>query len=283
MMIGGREAAAKARPTAEAILTRVRRMLTAAGLADFRRTSIEVLGAEDTYGPHARAGGTREVILKVAVHHDARDGCELFSREFLPSATSMAQGITGFSGGRPSVTPLVRLFSCLVDKADVPVTVATGGTETPIALRIEGPAVPPPAPAADAAEGMVPTAPMASVPLIALAYGRSGDKGDDANIGVISRRPEFVPVLRAALTAEAVKAHLAHLVAGQVERYELPGINGFNFLLHQALGGGGVASLRHDPQGKAFAQMLMDLPIALPEAWLQPGGLLAGAERIAAA
>jgi hypothetical protein len=120
---------------------------------------------------------------------------------------------------------------------------------------------------------------LTQVPLIALAYGRSGDKGDDANIGVVARQPAFVPVLRAALTADVVKAYFAHLVAGAVERYELPGIGGFNFMLRRALGGGGVASLRHDPQGKAFAQMLMDLPVEVPAAWLAPGGLLAGAER----
>jgi len=285
MMIGGRDAVAKARRTAEAIFARVRRMLAAADLADFRRTSVEVLGAEDTYGPHARAGGSREVILKVAVHHDVRDGAELFSREFLPSATSMAQGITGFAGGRPKVTPLIRLFSCLVDKAQVPVTLAIGDGETPVAEpspreRGEGwvrgaSSAQYPSPEASAAADPSPSPCFARVPpsprkrgedncgatcrsLLSPSaadrarYGRSGDKGDDANIGVIARRAEFVPALRAALTAEAVKTYLAHLVAGAVERYELPGINGFNFVLRRALDGGGVASLRHDPQGQGL-------------------------------
>jgi hypothetical protein len=105
------------------------------------------------------------------------------------------------------------------------------------------------------------------VPLIALAYGRSGDKGDSANIGVLARKPEFVPLLRAQLTAAAVREYLAHFVRGQVERFEIPGLQGFNFLLHEALGGGGMASLRYDPQGKMLAQILMDFPLEVPEQW----------------
>jgi hypothetical protein len=103
-----------------------------------------------------------------------------------------------------------------------------------------------------------------TVPLLTLAYGRSGDKGDSANIGVLARRPEYVPLLREQLTAAAVKQYLAHFVKGKAERFELPGLHGFNFLLHEALGGGGMASLRYDPQGKMLAQILMDFPIVVP-------------------
>jgi hypothetical protein len=99
-----------------------------------------------------------------------------------------------------------------------------------------------------------------------LAVGRSGDKGNAANIGIIARRPEFLPWLRKTLTADAVLAFFAHTGVTRVERFELPGIQALNFLLHNALGGGGVASLRIDPQGKAFAQMLMDHPVAVPHA-----------------
>jgi hypothetical protein len=273
MMIGGRDAGAKAHRTAQAILARARRMVAARGLADFRRTSVEVLGAEDTYGANARATAAREVILKVAVHSDDRDAAEIFSREFLPSATAMAQGITGFAAGRPKVAPLVRLFSFLVDKRQVRQTVMFDDAETEVAPFIaneEGGTVG----KAAGTVAQLPPGARATVPLIALAYGRSGDKGDNANIGILARRPEFVPALAAALTADAVKTYFAHVVTGKVERFPLPGLDGFNFLLHGALDGGGVASLRHDPQGKAFAQMLLDIPVQVPAAWVQPGGLL---------
>jgi hypothetical protein len=277
MMIGGVEAVAKAEAVAAAILKRTRRLFTERGLADYRRTHVEVLGAEANWGAQARRRDTREVILKVAVHHDDKKALELFGRECIPPATSMAQGITGFSGGRPSPTPLVRLFSCLVPKAAVrtevdgvaflnpspasgrgcPVGVGegVGAADEASALR----AALSPAPLPLAGEGIK------TVPLIDLAYGRSGDKGDAANIGILARRPEDLPLLREQLTAEAVHRYLAHVVEGSVTRYEWPGLNGFNFLLTEALGGGGMASLRHDPQGKMLAQVLMDFPLRVPD------------------
>lgn len=275
LMIGGREAGLKARKTGEALLAMCRRLLQARGLPDYLKTSVEVLGAGDTYGPEAFNGAAREVILKVAVHHQTKEGADILAREFLTSATGMAQGITGFAGGRPKVQPVVRLFSCLVDKTRAKPTVLFGDNEIPVEIPTAGqdfaPAAAPP-PAVDPA----PPGGTVRVPLIALAYGRSGDKGDIANIGVLARRPDFVAPIRASLTAEAVRGYFAHLLTGGVERFELPGLHGFNFMLHGALDGGGTASLRHDPQGKAYAQMLMDFAVPVPEAWVQPGGVLAG-------
>jgi hypothetical protein len=281
MMIGGPDAAARAEGTAQAILRRTRTLFGQRKLADYLRTDIEILGAESNWGANARAGGTREVVLKLAVHHADKNALEIFSREFIPSATSMAQGITGFAGGRPNVTPLVRLFSCLVPKDSVSISAELDGA--PIALLLTPSPFPggrgelepsPPRPEEvplgrrGQGEGRTPDNATAgktvTVPLIALAYGRSGDKGDSANIGVLARRPEFVPLLRAQLTAEAVKNYLAHFVKGKAERYELPGLHGFNFLLAEALGGGGMASMRYDPQGKMLAQILMDFPVSVP-------------------
>ncbi|MGB0956770.1 MAG: AtuA-related protein, partial [Panacagrimonas sp.] len=79
-----------------------------------------------------------------------------------------------------------------------------------------------------------------------------------------ARQPEYLPWIRAALTEQAVAQWFAHLAQGPVHRYEWPGLNGLNFLLERALGGGGIASLRIDPQGKAYAQMLLDFPIPVP-------------------
>jgi hypothetical protein len=186
----------------------------------------------------------------------------------------MAQGLTGFAGGRPEPQAVIRLFSFLADKADVPVTVSFGDSTIDIL-----PFLPNAAPAEKAPRSVVEPEQVpgetTEVPLIALAHGRSGDKGDSANIGVLARRPEFVPVLRRQLTDDAVRAYFAHFVKGEVERFEWPGLDGFNFLLHQALGGGGVSSLRHDPQGKALAQVLMDFAVSVPVAWVAPGGPLA--------
>src|ERR1700692_4239978 len=88
------------------------------------------------------------------------------------------------------------------------------------------------------------------IPHSQIAHTRSGDKGDTCNIGVIAYRQGDYPVLVRQVTAERVKLHFGELVKGNVERYELPNLGALNFLLHEALGGGGTVSLRTDAQGK---------------------------------
>jgi Acyclic terpene utilisation family protein AtuA len=277
LLIVGAEATERAERVAEAILRRSRRLLQEAGFADYRATSVEVLGAESLYGPHARTRATREVILKIAVAHGAEAALELFAREIYPAATSMAQGISGFAGGRPAVQPVVRLASCLAPKSAVEVSIEFEGRvlQVPAAAAVAV-AAPPVVPAEHAGRPQF-FGEMVTVPLRRLAHGRSGDKGDIANIGVLARRPEFMGVLEPALSAAAVRSYLAHLIDGEVVRHAWPGLNGWNFVLERALGGGGIASLRYDPQGKSYAQLLMDYPVPVPRAWLERGGLLAEA------
>lgn len=97
-----------------------------------------------------------------------------------------------------------------------------------------------------------------------IAHTRSGDKGDTCNIGVIAYEQRHYPVLASQVTAERVKHHFGGLVKGEVERFELPNLGALNFLLHQALGGGGTVSLRTDAQGKTFGAGLLSLEIELP-------------------
>lgn len=274
MMIGGVEARRKGERVAAAILTRTRRLFTESALPDYREVSIEILGAESTYGPHARSADTREVVVKIGVAHGDKRALEIFAREIFPAATAMAQGLTGFAGGRPNVQPVIRLYSCLVPKARVAIEVLLGEARYALAPPAGGGVCD--THAQDDAGGVAPAEDGVRVPLRRLAHGRSGDKGDRANIGVLARHADFLPLLRHALTGEVVAAWFAHLAAGPVTRYAWPGLDGFNFVLERALGGGGVASLRHDPQGKAYAQMLLDLPIVVPAAWLAKDGILHG-------
>ena len=273
LTIIGREARAKAERTADAILTRVRQIFRARNLADFSATDIEVLGAEAAYGPHSRALDAREVVLKLAVAHPDKAALEIFGREVSPAGTSWAPGTTGFSG-RPRAQPKVAMFSFLAPKE----TAMPRLTVDEQALAFDAPntgALPKPALAATYGNDLpqVPEGARIAVPLIALAYARSGDKGDSANIGVIARRPEFIALIREEVTPARVKDYFAPLVGGTVERFDVPGIGAFNFLLTQALGGGGMASLRNDPFGKGFAQILLDLPVPTPEAWVEEFGL----------
>jgi len=105
---------------------------------------------------------------------------------------------------------------------------------------------------------------MPKVQLVHLAHTRSGDKGDTANVGVIAYDPAHFELLKEALTPEAVKAHYGPLVKGRVERFELPNLHALNFLLHEALGGGGTMSLMTDAQGKVFSTSLLRMEIEVP-------------------
>ena len=265
VFVAGRDAVLKAERLGEDIRARAARVLERGGFARLRAHHVEVLGAESTYGPHSRARGSREVILKVAMHHDQREALESVVRE-IPSFGLAVPGSSGGGAGLARPTPLVRLESFFVPRERVAVSVTVNGEPTPYSPAPGPPGfdderIPPPV------EPFAVDDPV-EVPLVVIAHARSGDKGPDANIGVRARHPDFLPLLRHQLDAEAVAAWMAHRIAGRVERYELPGIHALNFVLRDALGGGGVASLRFDPQGKAYAQQLLDLPVRIPAVWL---------------
>jgi hypothetical protein len=265
LVVAGERAAQKARRTGEALLTRMQRMLAEQQLPAFTETRIEVVGAEDMFGAIARPDA-REVVLKLAARAPSKASLELFAREFAPAGTSMSPGTTGFGGGRPTPSPVIRLFSFLIPKRSVPVEIDVDGTRHVVAIPVEGGfdahALPP---ARVHADGAAPPATARTVPLIALAHGRSGDKGDKANIGIVARRPEWLPGLSAWLTPERVAAHFAHNGPSRVERFDLPGFDAMNFLLHDVLGGGGMASLRTDNLAKCYAQVLLQMDVPAPE------------------
>lgn len=103
------------------------------------------------------------------------------------------------------------------------------------------------------------------VQLFALAHGRSGDKGDTVNVGIIARKPEYYEVLKTELTPERVKTHFGSMVKGKVERFEMPNIGALNFLLYESLGGGGTLSLQLDAQGKTYAAALLRMEVEVSD------------------
>ncbi|HEX8454683.1 MAG TPA: hypothetical protein VF647_21565 [Longimicrobium sp.] len=113
---------------------------------------------------------------------------------------------------------------------------------------------------------------MPRIQLVHLAHARSGDKGDTANVGLIALRPEFYPHLVREVTPERVKEHFAGIVHGGVERFELPNLEALNFLLHNALGGGGTVSLKTDAQGKVLSTALLRMEIEVPDEVAQAAG-----------
>jgi len=110
---------------------------------------------------------------------------------------------------------------------------------------------------------------MARVNLETVAYGRSGDKGDASNVGLVACTAGIYEWMRSAITPEWVAEKLAGIVKGPVERYEIPGLLALNFILHDSLGGGGTASLLTDAQGKTHAQALLRCVVEVPDELLR--------------
>lgn len=106
---------------------------------------------------------------------------------------------------------------------------------------------------------------MKKVHLLKIAHGRSGDKGNGSNVGIIARHPKIYPFLKETLTETRVKEHMKHICKGSVERYELPNISALNFILNESLGGGGTVSLKLDAQGKTHASTLLRMEVDVPE------------------
>lgn len=270
-MVVGDRAAIKANRHGQAVLDKTARMLAARQQPPFSRTELQIIGAEGLFGDFANPAldVSREVVLRLCIQHPLAQSADLFSREFIGAALSMAPGLTLLSPGRPKVSPVVRLYSFLLDRNAVEVKVEVDGIA--VAYDTSGivTAEPPPA-ETSGADAAMPAGERAGelveVALRQLAVARSGDKGDKANIGVIARDPAYLDAIRAGLSTGAVAARFSHLSTGRIERFDLPGIHAINFLLHDALGGGGAASIRLDPQAKTFAQILLDTPIALDKA-----------------
>ncbi|CAA0091246.1 Uncharacterised protein [BD1-7 clade bacterium] len=261
-LIGGRDAVDKGKVVADAILSRVNRMYIALGMPTFNQCNVEILGSECTYGEHARMQANREVVVKIAVRHDDRKALGLFSREIAQAATGMTPGMTGLVGGRPKASPCIRLFSFLhpKDRVTANLTIDDQTRVCDIPIDTTEPQSHPNTVADTTDKISVDTV---TVPLIYLAVARSGDKGDNVNVGVKARNPDYLPWLERALAPTRVSDYMKHLLDknSRVTVYRLPGLDAFNILMENALGGGGIASLRIDPQGKAVAQQLLDMPV----------------------
>ena len=260
----GIEAAQKAQAFSEAVFKRARRTLKMLNAPEFTETSVEILGAGSQFGEDPAQSDAREVFLKVAAKHKTPLEGGVLLKELSGLGLATAPGLSGFQGSRAKPSPMVRLFSYLTPKTDID-----------IRIEIEGELVEhkdEPGLSFDTASIIRPTPPeptdpaAVSVPLIKLAFARSGDKGDKANIGVIARQPAYLPYIWSALSEETIVRALGHFIDGApvVQRFYLPGINAMNILIDNVLGGGGVASLRHDPQGKGYSQILLSQPVQVP-------------------
>jgi hypothetical protein len=253
VIVSGPEAVAKAKKFAEIYWPRVR--------GDFIEKRTDLIGYSGCWG---ESGAPRvepnEVVLRFSARALDPKALGAMARELAGIALAGPAGICG-AGGRPQVSPAFGYWPALIPRSKVTARMWMGGKgeEHPCASGPWAPLT------SDPEEGGVAAAPRPArttrVPLGRVAYGRSGDKGDNANIGIAALRPDLYPELLREVTAERVAAFYSSHVTGPVTRYRLDNLCAMNFLLRGALGGGGTTSLLVDAQGKTLAQGLLNMQI----------------------
>jgi len=260
-LLSGPDVGAKAERLAEMLWHRVG--------SEFADRRADLVGYRSCWGAAAPEVEPNEGVFRAAVRDPDRGKVERFAHTMLGLALQAPPGL-GVFGGRPEVQEAYAYWPALVPRELVVprIEVVRGEsrvvrelTPAPPGVRGAGrPLAPPPEPIDLPERGGA----GARVRLRRIAYARSGDKGDHANIGVAARSPHAFAFLRGALDAERVRRYFGDLCGGPVERYELPGLRALNFVLRHALGGGGTLSLRPDHQGKTLAQALLSLELDVP-------------------
>lgn len=236
---------------------------------NFSQTVVECLGngASIPVLEAINAGhDSFETVLRIAVESPSKDAVDAFSKEMIPLVTAGPQGTTGYAQGRPSVQPVFRYWPCLIEKKLVRTSVQSISTEDRSSGKAPSdtwPKCPAPKRTDTACSATVAQekhqASISQNPkrLYSVAYGRSGDKGINANIGILARTPSDYLWLKSWLTAQRVQEYFESMGVERVERFEVPNLHGLNFLVHGILS----CSIRNDAQGKGLAQALLAMPI----------------------
>ena len=263
LVIGGKDAALKAQICGEAILKKTELLMNDNNFAAFDETLITVIGSNSIYGSTPSMDmDIKEVTLRIIVTHRDKSALRIFTKEIAQATTGMTPGVINYLGGRPKISPSIKLFSFLIDKTFLDIDVITSTKRERVSID-EGSSIF--QSSLDQTDIPIQGKYTKEAPLISLAYARSGDKGDHVNIGIIARKKKYLDYISASLSAETVKNLFQHFCKGEVLKWHVPGINGINFLLKNSLDGGGMSSLRIDPQGKSYAQQLLEFPIKVSD------------------
>jgi hypothetical protein len=262
VIVCGPEARAKSEAFADILWGRV---------PEYEHTLTEYVGADATWGPLSPSTEANEIYLRFGARdHDAAR-LEQFSK-MLPALILSGPPGVAVTGGRPRVTEVVAYWPMLVPRelcaarVDVVGGGDSGGEET---IGFEGPTGTgrlEPGTGVDLPPAAEPSGETVRVPLSVLAHGRSGDKGDTCNIGIIARHPAVYRWLVENLTADFVRERFRGRCHGGVERFEVPNLLALNFLLHESLGGGGTLSLHLDAQGKTYSHALLSCEVEIDRA-----------------
>ena len=268
ILVTGREAAAKAELVEEMFWE------AAGGKESYQEVFSAVIGRDGCFPLWEEAPPPAEVVLHLAVRDPDPDKIrERFSPRLAPLVLGSAPGVTLLDPARPRPMEVIAHWPCLVGRDAMAAEVTVGGDRAAMGCAV------PPAPGFESR----PVVSVSSDPdsdasgpelagggegvevlLSELCLARSGDKGDIANVGLIARTPQAYEWVKREMTPQAVKGLFGRLAEGRVERFEFPNLLAVNFLLHAGLGGGGVRSLRVDPQGKTYAQFLLGAKVRAP-------------------
>ncbi len=238
-------------------------------LPEFEATLTEAVGADATWGPLSPNRDSAEVMARFGVRDHDKAKVREFSKMVPAMVLSGPPGV-GVIGGRPPVQDVVAYWPCLIPRnlCEAEVVVMGGGDRLETSVPFEGPTgVGRVEPSGDdpiiRAAGPAESGEKVTVKLAMLAHGRSGDKGDTCNIGIIARHPALYDWLVETLTAKRVAEAFTGIAFGDVERFEVPNIDAVNFLLHECLGGGGTLSLHIDAQGKTYSHALLNIDVEI--------------------
>jgi hypothetical protein len=277
LIISGPGARAKAEAFADILWTRCRRELVRADLPHLDDTCTEFVGDDATHRGLTPHHEPSEILLRLSAQAETRAPLEVF-RKLLPALILSGPPGVAVTGGAPVISDIVSYWPALIPQASAQPRVrileerGTGRLEEVSLTRLEWPVTggnpSDPGPPEDPWDWEDEGGPKVRVPLLKIAHARSGDKGDTANIGLLGRSPQCYAWLRDQVTAERVKTWFASICLGKVVRHTVPSLWALNFLLEEALGGGGTRSLFLDAQGKTLAQALLRCEVEIPESLL---------------
>tara|TARA_X000001036_G_scaffold31236_1_gene25669 strand:- start:2996 stop:4789 length:1794 start_codon:yes stop_codon:yes gene_type:complete len=260
LVIGGKDAFKKGEIIANAVIKKCSSIFKENKIGNFSKTSFDIIGSNSIYGPEKNNLKTKEIVLRIVAAHLHKEALIIFSKELAQAVTGMTAGVINYLGGRPRVSPSIHLFSFLLPKDQIKIKMRMNKKVVSI------PSYTPEESKRKQKDFSSKTKKILFkkdylIPLISLAYARSGDKGNHANIGIIARKKDYFNFIDSELNPSTISQFFSHVVQGDVLKWVLPGVNGLNFLLKNSLGGGGMASFNIDPQGKAYAQQLLEYPI----------------------
>lgn len=268
LMLSGSDALAKANQLKEIFWKKL-------GLT-FRKTATQFVGFNSIHAGFSKPVEPNELLVQFTAFDEDKSKLEAFSKQVAAMILVGPQGLAAI-GGRPGIQEVVRYWPSLVKSKDITFSLyeIDDSDQQVLSTLKFNPSIPytidPGSPIKKVSQKIAckeDKGAKLKVKLKILCLARSGDKGNSVNIGVIARSATIYQYLYEHLTPGLLNEWFHAVCAGTITRYELPTLLAFNFLLTEALDGGGTYSGRMDPQGKTFAAALLDHELLVPSSIL---------------